>query len=281
MRYLFVGNRKFVLEEMIARNLQIDGVLVIKGSHLENDIKNLNVSYEVIETKQQLLKHIENSTSDILISNGCPFILPVSHLSSKKYINIHPSYLPDLKGIDPVIGAILYQRDAGATCHIMNDEIDSGDIISQIKIPYTDDLDVSLLYQLSFMAEKDAFTKALERNFETSHTQKISDDLIYYSRQPEDRIITFQETDQEIINKTKAFSNKSQGCLFQYQSHDFVTYEASEVFNPYLLEKAQNCKRGEIFLVYEDCMIFKNQGLLKLDKLKGDISLLTIGALLT
>ena len=48
-------------------------------------------------------------------------------MKKKKYVNIHPSFLPDLRGIDPVLGSILFKRDAGATCHIMSEKIDAGD----------------------------------------------------------------------------------------------------------------------------------------------------------
>ena len=70
-----------------------------------------------------------------------------------------------MRGIDPVLGSILFKRDAGATCHIMSEKIDAGDIISQLKIPYSNDLDASLLYQLSFIAEKKVFHMALQKNF--------------------------------------------------------------------------------------------------------------------
>ena len=40
---------------------------------------------------------------DILVSNGCPYILPLNELKKAKYVNVHPSLLPNLKGIDPVI----------------------------------------------------------------------------------------------------------------------------------------------------------------------------------
>ena len=148
--------------------------------------KKKQIPYQVIHSKKVLIEEINKTDFNILVSNGCRYILPVSKLPNKKYINFHPSCLPDLKGIDPAIGAILFQRDGGATCHIMNDNIDAGDIISQVKIPYTKDIDVCLMYQLSFIAEKKCFHLAYARNFEPLKAQEADDNAIYYSRTQED-----------------------------------------------------------------------------------------------
>ena len=76
--------------------------------------------------------------------------------------------MPDLRGKSPINGAILYERKAGVTCHYMNDNIDDGDIISQIPIDYSEDLDAGLLYQLSFSAEGDVFEMAYKNSFKTT-----------------------------------------------------------------------------------------------------------------
>ena len=91
--------------------------------------------------------------------------MPINKIKKGRYTNIHPSYLPDLKGIDPVLGSIKFSRDGGATCHEINERIDDGPIISRIKIPFTKDLDVTVLYQLSFVAEKEVFNEAFKNNF--------------------------------------------------------------------------------------------------------------------
>ena len=106
LKYVFVGNRKFVLEEMMALKLNLQ-VLVIKNTHLEKDDLLNNINHKIIENKKELLDYINNNEFDILISNGCPHILPISKLKKKIYANIHPSFLPDLKGIDPCLGSIL------------------------------------------------------------------------------------------------------------------------------------------------------------------------------
>ena len=280
MKYIFISNRRLVLEEMIKKNLDVD-ILVVKGTHLEREDFLNNYPHKIIASKEELLNHIEITDFDVLVSNGCPYIIPISKMKSGKYINIHPSYLPDLKGIDPAHGSILFKRDGGAACHVMTDEIDDGDIISRIKIPYSNDLDVSLLYQLGFIAEKEVFHEAFKKGFNSYLKQEKHDDLIYYSRRPEDKIITFNESNQEIESKIKAFNNYSQGCSFSYHGEVFKVYDLDFVSNSFLKKHALNFQNLKIILVYEDCIILKKDDeLIKLGKVKGPLGIIKINSLI-
>lgn len=281
MKYVFVGNRRFVLEALIEHKLDISLIIVVKGTYLEQDIENISRDYQVVTSKKELLQILDRTEFDVLVSNGCPYILPISKMKNKKYINIHPSFLPDLKGIDPVIGSILYRRNAGATCHVMSDEVDRGDIISQVKIPYTDDLDVSLLYQLSFIAEKECFNKAYESNFVTYGSQKERDDSIYYSRKDSDKLITFHENNDETLNKIRAFNNKSQGAYFIYRDIKLKVYDMNVLTNTYLLKYAINFNELQILFCYEDSIVFKkNNQIIKFSKIVGDLSKIQNGSYL-
>ena len=280
MKYVFFGNRRFVLEEMLKQNLDVD-ILAVKGTHLEREKFLNNYPHKIIGSKEEFLEYLENNDFDVLVSNGCPYILPISKMKVRKYVNIHPSYLPDLKGIDPAHGSILFKRDGGAACHVMTDEIDAGDIISRIKIPYSSDLDVSLLYQLGFIAEKQVFNEALNNGFTSTSIQEKRDDLLYYSRRPEDKIITFNESNEQIEAKIKAFNNYSQGCSFIYKGEEFKTYDIDFVSNSYLKNYSLAFQDLEIIFVYEDCILLKKDDkLLKLGKIKGPTDKLKINSLI-
>ena len=79
LKYIFVGNRKFVLEEMLMLTLDLQ-VLVVKNTHLEKDQILKKVNHKIIQSKDELIEYINNNEFDILLSNGCPFILPISKL---------------------------------------------------------------------------------------------------------------------------------------------------------------------------------------------------------
>ena len=262
--FVFVGNRRFVLEEMHKLEVNIVKAIIVKNSHLEVDLLagNLpkNINYVVINNKSELIKCLKATNYTTLIANGCPFILPLESLKKAKYINIHPSYLPDLRGVDPVIGSILLKRDAGATCHVMDCKIDTGDIISQVCIPFTDDLDVVTLYQLSFFAERQVFNSSLNVNFQPACAQINTKELVEYKRNESDWTINFKESNEKIIQMIKAFNNASQGCRFFIKNQEFKVFLVQKMENPYLKEIVFNFEEGEVALSYEASVIFHKDG---------------------
>lgn len=276
-RYVFVGNREFVLREMVRMGLNVIKAWVIKDSYLERTLeKEAFVEYEVITNKEQLLSGINNTDFDILISNGCPHILPISKLKGQPltkdalFINIHPSILPDLRGKDPLNGACLFNRDSGATCHYMDDGIDTGKKISQVRIPMTDDIDTVLLFQLSFIAEKDVFVMAYERNFKESEEIIQVDDPIYYTIDPKDMIINFDNGFDHILRQARAFGYWSKGLKFSVENTVFKAFSANEITNPYVVGYFKDIPERTIGLVFEDSLIFKYEDrLMRLNKIEN------------
>lgn len=263
-QFAFIGNRRFVLEEMIRAGVELSSIFVIAGSHLERDLKNgaINsaLNYEVVHSKNQLLSMLKDIDVDILISNGCPYILPVDQLPQAKYINIHPSFLPDLRGVDPVIGSILFKRDAGATCHIMDSGIDTGPVISQVRIPFTDDLDVVTLYQLSFIAEQQVFSEALAIEFKSQFEQPHDSVGLYYSRVDRDRTINFFESNDLLIQKIKAFNNKSLGSYFNIEETSYHVFSVQRMQNSYLLKYLEHFPDCVVGMSYENGIVFRKDG---------------------
>ncbi|MEI7612356.1 MAG: formyltransferase family protein [Betaproteobacteria bacterium] len=263
-RYIFVGNRRFVLEQMLYHRVNLVATIVIAGTHLERDISGGVLpalkDHTVVSSKSELIELLKQSQFDVLVSNGCPYILPVMELPKARYVNIHPSCLPDLRGADPAIGALLFKRDTGATCHVMDAGIDTGPIISQIRIPYSDDLDVTTVYQLSFIAEKKVFSDALERSFEPQLAQADYPNIIYYTRKSEDQFITFAEPNEQILQKVKAFNNRSQGCKFIVNGVSYRVFSAKLMHNTFLFETVSVFPECVIALSYEGGIVFKKDG---------------------
>lgn len=115
-------------------------------------------------SKKKLIEDIEYELEqgfDMLVSNGCPWILPVSSLKTygQQWVNVHPAYLPEYRGTSPIKAMhadnIPY---VAATCHHMDDGMDSGDIIYQEKQNFGGTLDER--YKKSFELEAEVFRKA-------------------------------------------------------------------------------------------------------------------------
>jgi methionyl-tRNA formyltransferase len=75
-------------------------------------------------------KHIIN-TYDLVFSLHCKKIFPRILSGSVRCINIHPGYNPFNKGMYPHVWSIINGKPAGATIHVMNEDIDGGPIICQ------------------------------------------------------------------------------------------------------------------------------------------------------
>lgn len=253
MKYIFIGNRAFVFKKMEELKLEIIKIFVVKNSYLEKYLIEQGIQYEVITTKKELITKIKKLKFDCLISNGCPYILPISELKkdNQRFINIHPSLLPDLKGKHPINGALLFNRKHGVTCHFMDDGIDTGDIIEQIEIPITDDINLNLLYQISFRMEGEVFFKAWKNNF-----QRI-DKTLYYSRKEKDNYLDRNDSLEKICRKIRAFGisgmyakrifgNKEYNCI----SAKLINHESLEL----LFKKYENNK---IVLKYENFILVK------------------------
>lgn len=286
-RILFIGNRANVLKKIIDLKLNITKILCVKNSYLEKYLIENKIKYDLIIDTQMLVNKIRSEEFDILISNGCPYIIPVSQIKKQKqiFINIHPSLLPDLKGKNPINGALLFNRKAGVTCHIMEDGIDSGSIIAQIPIEITEEIDLELLYKISFLAEADVFEIAYKRNFVEDcgilNSNNISNESIYYSRKDEDLKFSFNEDKDVILRKIRAFGITGQGAYFLFKENKFIVYDAEAIRNKYLINRYKNCIDKEIVLIYGKTVILKKGiDLLKLKFVDGRTELLYEGAII-
>ena len=91
---------------MFELELDVEKIWAVKGSYLQRYLEDNDISYSLIENKQELIEEIKNTEFNYFISNGLPIILPVEELkeNGKEYINIHPSLLPELRGKDSIPG---------------------------------------------------------------------------------------------------------------------------------------------------------------------------------
>ena len=252
MKYIFVGNRPNVLNEMLNLNLDVVKIYCVFGSYLETYLLENNISYDVLK-KEDFLSDLLGIDFDVLVSNGCPYILPVSKIKKKHqlFINIHPSLLPNLRGMHPINGAILYNQQLGVSCHVMDDGIDTGIIISQIGLPVLAEIDLELIYQIVFEYEAVVFRNAFYNNFNSNfNIEKNKRKLIYYSRKDEDLIIDSNDDLEMIINKIRAFSIPGLYARFYKNETMYFVANAKKIESKDLLILFSNRKYDEILYVY-------------------------------
>lgn len=276
-KYVFVGNREYVLREMISMGLDIVGVYVTSNSFLQRRLEaNRFIDFTVINKKIELLQYLTKIEYDVLVSNGCKYILPIAEMKKALYLNVHPSYLPDLKGLDPINGACLFGRTAGAACHIIDEGVDTGKIITRIPIPFTEDIETAILFQLSFKAEVMAFKEAYEKGFEIMSPQPDSSEAIYYTIKPEEMLVNFEKGSEFIIKQSRSFGYLSKGLFFKCNGKVFKFFKASLVKNTFVSALAADKGNLTVILSFENSIVFRlNDKILRfdqLDKKNGSIS---------
>jgi len=79
------------------------------------------------------LKFLRHCTPDLLVSAFFDQRLHEAALAvpARGCINIHPSLLPDFRGVDPVLQARLHRASLGVTVHWMTPILDQGEILAQ------------------------------------------------------------------------------------------------------------------------------------------------------
>lgn len=121
-------------DRKLGRN-QILKETAVKTWAKKNNITFLAISSLKEEDLQKVLKKIEKVKPDYGVVADFSFIIPsdIIKLFGTHLINIHFSLLPKYRGASPVQFAILDGNETtGITFHIVEDKMDSGNIISQI-----------------------------------------------------------------------------------------------------------------------------------------------------
>ena len=278
-RVFFVGNRCNVFNTLLSfRELELVNAYVVQNSYLHK-LYPAYVTPPVIignKDKHSFLEAMQNADFDILISNGCPFIIPVSRIKKdhQLFINIHPSSLPHLKGIHPVNGSLLHRhKELGATMHYMDDGIDTGSIIHQESVPITEDLDLGLLYRIAFELESSVFAGGMKKLI-SSHFSYLGEKQAslgsYYTRSEEDMFVDFATMpDRDIITRVRAFGIQGQGTRCVIGNTGYAIFDAEIITNQYLLSRYNVIDCGSLIFEYDNKLLVKSRdGIIKIKSFK-------------
>jgi len=150
--------------------------------------------------------------ADIYIVFAYGYIIPSRIFNFPKLgtINLHGSLLPEYRGASPVQSAILDgKEETGATIQYITEELDAGDIISQVKVSIShDDTFGTLLEKITTLGIQDVlrllkisdgkkFAAKPQDHKDATHCKKIK---------PEDRKLDFSLSADFLFNKIRAFN---------------------------------------------------------------------------
>jgi phosphoribosylglycinamide formyltransferase-1 len=112
-------------------------VLGITNVETSEALKSKNLP-EIFISKdhKEILKKLKETNPDLIVLAGYLRIIPKEIIDEfkGKIINLHPSILPDFKGLNADKKSFEVKRACGITIHYADVELDSGDVILQYHI---------------------------------------------------------------------------------------------------------------------------------------------------
>lgn len=144
MKLLLMGDQDvgFAITNWLLTNFCEDVGLVITTSenHIWKATREMGVPCTVFDSAEQVCTFIDelDIEFDIGVLAWWPTIVKQPLLSKPRmgFINTHPSLLPYNRGKHYNFWAIVEQVPFGVSLHMVDDNIDAGDVVAQLAIPY-------------------------------------------------------------------------------------------------------------------------------------------------
>ena len=134
-------------------------------------------------------------------------------------LNMHGSLLPKYRGRVPVNWAIIHgETETGATLHYMTEKPDNGDIVAQQAVPILPDDTALDVFQKVTVAAEIALNSCLSdllAGRAQAAPQDLSKGAYFGGRKPEDGIIDWSQSAQEIHNLVRAVAPPYPGATTQ------------------------------------------------------------------
>jgi methionyl-tRNA formyltransferase len=100
---------------------------------------SLHIPVQFSKVSKTDIYDLRDSGCELLVCAAYPYKIPVLENNAIKGINIHPTLLPEGRGVWPLPYIILKGHNkSGVTIHKMAEELDSGDILLQEEFAVTD-----------------------------------------------------------------------------------------------------------------------------------------------
>lgn len=147
------------------------------------------------------------------------YILPPKILSEATIaaVNLHPSLLPKYRGRASLNWAILNgEKEVGLTAHLIDKNVDSGDILAQEKIYIGKKMGIGEILKKLIPVYKNITIKVISM-FDCKLIKKIPQNNLlastYPARKPEDGIICWTDSSNKINNLVRSVSRPYPGAF--------------------------------------------------------------------
>ena len=142
-KVVYIGNMAQVAEKIFFNeNLDLKKI-ICEENRINDDLITFglirNIEIVLVANKNELFDTLKECKKEVDFFIMCSFGLkiPVQKFDDINIYNIHYSALPYYKGRHPTFWATVKGEDyIGISIHMVTEEIDEGEIISQRKVPY-------------------------------------------------------------------------------------------------------------------------------------------------
>ena len=241
MRIAFIGCVEFSLAALerllVVPEAEVVAVVTRERSDFNADFRSLRALAEANripcfdasgETEASLLKWLSEFELDIGYCFGWPRLLGSAVLSAPRLgmVGFHPTQLPMNRGRHPLIWALaLGLHETASTFFFMTPEPDAGPIVSQVRLPITEEDDARSLYsRVTDIALKQIteFTRELSRGTLVATPQDASRANYWRKRTAVDGRIDWRMSRRSIRNLVRALAAPYPGATFLVDGVDIV-----------------------------------------------------------
>ena len=169
---------------------------------------------------------------DLILSLYYRNIIPEEIFSQAKFgaYNMHGSYLPTYRGRAPLNWAIINGENySGVSLHVLEKTFDTGAIVDQEKVEFTEDEYVADIQPRITDAGVKLFKRSLEKLLDGNPqtTPQDENNATYFGkRTPEDGRIDFNKSAKDVYNLIRALSKPFPGAFAQINGKDTIFWRA-------------------------------------------------------
>lgn len=270
MRILFVGCvllSREILEELLVTNAEIVGVCTRLSSQFNSDHADLGeiCSENSIECKYiedindpAVVEWIRKMSPDVIFCFGWSSLLKseVLEIPQLGVIGFHPADLPANRGRHPIIWSlVLGLKSTASTFFFMNEDADSGDILSKVLIPIRDEDDASALYKQIVRCARSQVREFVPKLASDDYSRSPQDHSManyWRKRNAHDGVIDWRMSAASIHNLVRGLTRPYVGAFFVYKGKEIKVWKSRVEENV-----PPNIEPGKIIAVNQRVIVVK------------------------
>lgn len=264
MKVVFLGNHTVGVRALMAllEQVEVAGVIahpidVEDGVRYESVYDfSMNKNIPVIRAtgkNEKTLEFVKKLKPDLLWITDYRYIIPqiLIDLAPLGAVNIHPSLLPKYRGRAAINWAIINgEKEVGLSVHFVDNDVDTGDIIKQIRIPISDNEYIGDVLNKCYPFYYDITTNVigLFKKGSVSGIPQIDRLPVFLKRTSEDGKIDWDQSIDKIYNLIRAVSHPYPGAftyfkgekIFIWKAFTIITENYNHLINGFIIEKSEN-----------------------------------------